>query len=134
MTLAMTKILTKGLYGEACKGMITTHFSLYCIKVELVHGGMGGGSGAHEWHPVEFPNEVEPVDPCDDTKFVRITVTLDGEKRVKEYQVGKNRARVMLRVINVVNNTREAIDITVKNVKRVATKAVVTIKNTIRRR
>lgn len=159
-TFATTAIITKGLTCgldniPACQnGLITTHFSLYCIAppeppeppVKPITGGGGGYYPGHAWNkidPGQLSNFYKPVPnvpyyivPPDREheffkrhKHVVIKVQFGQTIVEKEYSVSVDRANTIVKVTNIVNNTMDKIKITGSNLRQLATTAVVKIKN-----
>jgi hypothetical protein len=152
-TLATTAIITKGLTGghaplDPCKsGLITTPFSLYCTGI-LPPPPVSGGGGPYpydawnKFNPGDIKNFYQPVNqtyyvvPRDQEHkyFKRHTLVTIGVKfgkfsTEKEYLVPLKNARAIVKVFNLMEVTKERIDVTVSNVKRVITDAVVAVKN-----
>lgn len=138
----------------ACeRGIITSFFSLVCTGVvppvppippEQV-GDSGGGpypgpawnkfdSAADIFKPVEgeLPYYV-PLDKEADyfRRYQTITLRIKlGDNEIeKVYRVPEDRAKIVVKAIDVVNATRERISVTVTGIKNLITKAIVTIKN-----
>lgn len=153
-TTATTAIITKGLTcGQggtaACRsGIITTHFSLYCTGIRPKEEGVGGGGpypgdawnkiSAGEldnfWKPVDNINQPPYIVPRDkESEYFRrynhvvLRFKMGNFEVEKEYAVPESRAKTIVKVLNVANVTFEKIAVSVKSIKQLATKMVVTI-------
>lgn len=143
--LVTTAIITKGLYnGPACVGIVTTHFSLLCKSLPRPKDTGGGPYphvGAHNqipniqnfYHPVEDQPFLVPKDQEADyfRKFKAVELRIKfGEKEVvKEYRIPTNRAKYVVAVINLLNSTRDKIQVAVSGLKRLKHNIVVRVQN-----
>lgn len=134
-------IITGGLGYDACNGLITTKFHLWC-GIEIVvtppkpsGGGPYPGKAHNKFAPGEIQNFYQPVPPEQQYYVVprdqearyfqrhkHIVVKFKmGEFAVeKEFAVPEKRAKAIVKVLNVLNNTRTRINVGVSNVKRMA--------------
>jgi hypothetical protein len=154
-TLTTTAIITKGMTcsptGSVCKnGLITTHFSLYCADYvpPPIHQGAGGGpypkDAWNKYNPGEIndfykilPDEQQYyVVPRDQEekyfqrhKIIKLELNFGNFRVEKEYSTPENRAKQIIKVMNVINATASRAKATVEKFKRLTTKAIVKIKN-----
>lgn len=149
-SFATTTIITNGLHcGSACKGLITGPLSLYCTTVivpPVSIGGGGGGGGPYPpsgaWNQVpdiqnfytpttEQPYAIPREQEADYfRKHTNITISVNiGEIKIeKVYRVPEQRKQVVVKIFNLINVTQSRMLVTVKQLKTVATRAMVTIK------
>ena len=142
-TNAASKIITHGLGpgNKACEGLITTHFSLYCIEITIKPGGGGGPYPGSAWNKIDnindfytpVPDHYDPNNTYKVKKQVIITVKLGNINVEKIYLVPINRTKIIINVLNLLNITKERINISVKNIKKILHNISVSISN-IRRR
>lgn len=153
-SVATTAIITKGLtcgHGplDPCKhGLITSPFSLYCtVTPDLAKEGGGGPYPRDAWNkfnPGEIQDFYQPVPeeqqfyvvPREKEaeyfrrhKIITMRIKLGDYEVEKEYSVPESRARVIVKALNVVDATRSNIKVTASNIKRLASEAIVTVKN-----
>ena len=147
-SLAAQKIITKGLdCGEACPGLIQSHFGLFCLGVfpDRDEGSGGGPYPYPAWNRLE-PGEIanffqeievdgELIVPLDQEaeyfrkkQIIIVKVGMKGLEFEKAYAVPKDRAKILIKVINVLNNTKERISFVVNSVKSLVSKAVIRVK------
>jgi hypothetical protein len=151
--VATTAIITKGLtcgHGPLapCRhGLITTPFSLYC-SVAPTPPAISGGGGPYPrdaWNklnPGDIKSFYQPVPeeyylvPRDQEeryfrrhKVVKIVVKLGEFTAEKEYSVPERKAASIVKVFNLIDATKQHIDVAVTNVKRVTSSVVMSIKN-----
>lgn len=129
--LAGKKIITQGLgvNYKACQGIITTHFSLYCVPIEQPPAGGGGGPYPGDaWNKFDTAQDIfQPVDTdrYDPEKTFkikqRVVIRIDFKNfhTEKIYLVPIERARIIIKVANMFNVTRDMINVSVKKVTRV---------------
>lgn len=138
--IAGKKIITHGLgvNYKACQGIITTHFSLYCVPVQPPTGGGGGPYPGAAWN--KFDNAQDIFQPVDQDRYnpeklykikQRVVIRIDFKNfhTEKIYLVPMERARIIIKVANIFNVTRDMINISVKKVRRVLHNIKVTIFN-----
>ncbi len=124
------KIITKGLCGPACQGLITTHFSLYCTGVvspPSFGGGpypekMGASNQFDRAQDIFQPVNKDIYDPdrvYKVKKQVVIKVELGNFHMEKIYVVPIERANGIVKVLNLLNTTKDKITINVKKMRRV---------------
>ena len=154
-SIATTAIITGGLTGghapvDPCKsGIITSAFSLYCQYTPppvVSNGGGGGpypGRAWNKFNPGEIKNFYKPVKLTDyyivprenEAEFfkrrniVKMVVKVGDLIVEKEYAVPEKHIKMLVKASNVVNYTREQIDIVVDKVSNVITNIVVSAKN-----
>jgi hypothetical protein len=131
MMTPLSGIITGGLGRPACAGMIINFFRLSCgITVIPPEGGSSGGS--IPLAPGDIHNFYQPVQnlppyyiiPQDQQwqygKKVQVVVTVKlGEKTIEKiYLVSQDKAKLIVKVANVANNTMERIKVIVNNLKR----------------
>lgn len=116
------KIITKG-YGvnqKACEGIITTHFSLFCIKIAVIPPTGGGGAGypypAHNKFPSTFdiykPVEnlyYKPVDRYKDHYVLLLKIKIKQRTIEKYILLPKNKEKYAIKVINISNKIYDEI-------------------------
>jgi len=152
-TLATTAIITKGLTGghaplDPCKsGLITTPFSLYCTGIVPPPVGPGGGGpyprdAWNKFNPGDIKNFYQPVPeeyyiiPRDQEeryfrryRHIKITVKLGTFTTEKEFSVPEKRAKIVMKAFNVLEATKENIDLAITNIRRITSDIVVKVKN-----
>ncbi len=151
---AAQAIIMKGLsYGKttACENgtMITAGpFTLFCINPFLKKGGGGGGyypkTVTRPLQPGEIqhlykvlPNQEQYyIVPRDkEAEYFRrflpvlIEVKIGGKTVEKQYMVPLERAQVMFNIVEVVNATKDRMKAIVSSMKRITSKAIVTVTN-----
>lgn len=151
-------IITKGLtcgQTTACENgtMLTAGpFTLFCVNPAVDPVGGGGGYTPYVTRPLQ-PGEIAQLyQPLPDhqqyyvvpreqeaeylRRFLPVMITMKfGNVEVeKQYVVPQARARVIFNTVSVVNATRDRMYASVRNLKRVATRAVVTVTNFVLRR
>ena len=145
-TNATAAIITKGLtcgLTRACENgtsITAGRFSLFC-GLSAVPASSGG---SRPYAPGEIGQLYQPVPPQDmyyvvdrsrEAEFLRTRVPVIikfemGEYKVnKEYLVPEERARVVVKVVNMLNVTKERITVTLSNIKRTYSKAKVKLSN-----
>lgn len=142
-------LLTRGLGVDlpACRALITMHFHLFALEVVITPppGGMGG---SRPLAPGEFKNFYQPVDPStfpgdvdqsmmghpiflgdlkDVKEIVAVKVTLNGRTIEKEFAVPIKRAKVIIKVANFINTTRERMHVVADNIKERKNKLIAKI-------
>ena len=144
-SLAAQKIITKGLdCGNACDGIITTFFSLYCTDTGPVVDSGGGPYPYPAWNRYE-PGEVQdlyqPVDPdlivpldkeaeyFQRHRIIVMKINIGDVHFEKEYVVPVRPAKIILTVANFFNTTKNRIELAVSGMRRIVTNAVVRVKN-----
>lgn len=154
-TVATTAIITKGLTGcghgpltQCRSGLITTPFSLYCSVASepTPHPGTGGGpyprDAWNRFNPGDIKNFYQPVPeeyyiiPRDQEaryfrryKPVKITVKLGDHVMEKEYNVPDSHSKMIVKAFNVLEVTKDRIEVMAANVRRVTSDIVVKVKN-----
>jgi len=150
---AAQAIIMKGLScgkTTACENgtMITAGpFTLFCINPEVPRGGGGGGYYPIPVRPLQ-PGEIQylyqPVPDKDQYYIVprekeaeylrrflpvKIEVKIGGTTIEKQYMVPQEKAQVLFNIVEVVNATKDRMKVIVDSMKRITSKAVVTITN-----
>lgn len=146
-TLATTNIITKGISGgPACRGLITTHFSLWCFEVIIPPTPTGAGSngGSRPYMPGEIQNFYKQVPNTTPqyyvprnqeakytVKMVPITIKMkfNGTEIEKLYSVPEKRANIIVNIINLTNTTLNKIKVSINNLKSLRTGLTVKIQN-----
>jgi len=148
-SIATTAVITNGLHcGPACKGIITSTFSLYCDVtappvIPPIPGGGGGPYPRDAWNKISDINDFYtptkeqfyevPRDKEADYFRKRLTVTLKmslGDSKVeKTYSVPEKRKNATIKFFNLLNATQAGMTASIKKLKTVITRATVTIRN-----
>ena len=155
--LTTTLIITGGMTGDhapvdPCKhGIITTAFSLYCTGTPPVipsKGGGGGGYYPHDaWNRIDSGDVASFYKPVPENlqyyvvprdqeanffrrnKLIKLSVTLAGKTMEHEYSVSEKKAKIAIKVLNILDVTVSNINVTITNIKRFAIDAVIKVKN-----
>lgn len=147
-------IITGGLGRSACGGLITTFpFQVLCTSIPIPPTPVvrDGGGGSIPLRPGEVQNLYKPVDPkvyVPDTKTqqteqegefvdlsvygkrqVTMTVTSRFFEGEKEFIVPEKRYNTVFKVLSIINKTMERMSIVANNIKSIASRAKVTLKN-----
>lgn len=125
--ITASKIITGGLgvNYKACEGLITTHFSLYCVPIEPpVEPPVGGGGG----NIGTFPDRTERWD-IDAPRSIVIRIQLKKKLYERVYTVSSKRAEFIIKITNIINRTREKISITVSNLRRAMLSVIAKLTN-----
>ena len=134
-------IITGGLGRPACQGMIiNTPFQLACfvfIPPEPAKPTNDGGSIPLEpgeiqdfYQPVDLPSEGDFVDPSVYGKrVVKVIVRSKFLESEKEFMITEKQMKNIFKVANIVNVTKERMNVVFKGIRNIASRAVVTIKN-----
>ncbi len=140
-------IITGGLGRPACKGLITMGtFSLWCEVVPVKEKG-GNSGGSIPLAPGEIAGLYQPVEGGSSAvglpggegalvnpaaygkRVVRVAVRLNDRLFEKEYLVSDNRAKHVIKIVNLINATRTKMMVMASNIKRITTNAVVKVQN-----
>jgi len=139
------RIITKGLCGGACEGLITTHFSLYCLGVVVQPTG-GGGPYPENMGAQNQVNNIQdffkPVaeDFYDPTRFPRykkeviIRVELGNFHMEKIYMVPIEKADTIVTILNFANISKSRVKIGVSTIRKKLHNMRILIKNLTRKR
>lgn len=131
-------IITRGLGRSACFGMITADpFGLVCLAI-VPPRSLEAGSIPLE--PGEIQDFYQPVPPeyvegtlADprvwNKKKARIKIFSDKFKIDKEYLVTEDKAKMIVKVLNIINATRSNMKVAITEVKRITTRAIVKVSN-----
>lgn len=130
-------IITGGLGRPACLGMIiNTPFQLACFRVKPFVPPIGGSIPLE---PGEIHGFYQPVDPSmfgdfvDPSvygkKYVKVTITSRFFKGEKEYLVDAEKIKIIIKIANLINRTKEKIKVTAGNIRRISTRASAVVKN-----
>lgn len=150
MSIAGMKIITKGLGGRACEGIITTHFSLYCTTKPPEPpdrgsgGGLGGAAGTHfsaianptVTNNTPMPHNIQRDDDDDGPGRVHLIIMrmkIGKYHHRREYTVPEQRAKRVAKVLSVINRTKDNISVQIHSVGNAIRTATLTIKNFMRR-
>jgi len=150
---AAQAIITKGLScgkTTACENgtMITAGpFTLFCIDPFLKKGGGGPGGFYNVTRPLQ-PGEIQHlyqvlpdqqqyyVVPREkEAEYLRrylpvlIEIKIGGTTIEKQYMVPQEKAQVLFNIVEVINATKDRMKAVVDSMKRITTRAVVTITN-----
>jgi hypothetical protein len=112
-------ILTQGLGLAASDALITTRFHLIreigIIIEPPIEPPTGGGGGS------AYGGPAVPPAPTLAPGSRRITITINTRDSLwrKTYEVGPRPANFAVKIVNLFNNTRDFIKVTVHNIKRV---------------
>jgi len=145
--LAARAIITKGLHcGSAKQGLITSHFSLFCVTPTPPPPPSGGGGpypermGAH--NQIDHASDIfQPVhDNFYDTdrafknkKQVVIRIELGTFHVEKIYLVPIEKANLVIKVTDLLNKTRGIIKVFANNIRKVHHNIKISIKRLRRR-
>jgi len=133
-------IITNGLGSDACRGFITTHFHLFCgITITVPNVSVGGskpmapGEIANFYQPVDYQplnsGKEVPYEAGRSNNYVKIEISIKDKTYEKEFLVTPRGRKTVAEILNFVNVTKERISVKVTNLKRIAVRAVVTIRN-----
>jgi hypothetical protein len=128
-------IITGGLGRPACRGIIMNlPFRLACLAFPSPLGGsipLEPGEIHDFYTPVELQNiDGRLVDPkAYGKKTVKIKVESRFFKNEKEYLVSESTAKRLVKIANMANVTRGRIKVAITEIRKVATRATVRIKN-----
>lgn len=142
-------IITGGLGGDACEGMLTTTFHLFCgiqvivpVAPTIDLNKQGGGSRPLApgeiktfWKPVKnqvvTPEFYTPLDSVEiiPKNIVTVKMTVGSKTMKKEFIVGSRRLDVIVKVLNITKVGKEKVTATISNIRRVLHNAVVKIFN-----
>lgn len=134
-------IITKGLGAPACNGLITTRFDLLVFSAHIATPADHGGS-----HPMlpgeiqnfykEVPAEQQPYLIPRDQNFdltpkrhVVLTVKFGEKTLEKEFLVSDKRARMIVKILNFANTTKERVNVTLSGFKKVVKSTLIKVKN-----
>ena len=138
-------ILVNGLTGSANQFLIA-HYQLGYVTVDVEEVAPAGGGGGYypgpAWNKIDnIQNFFQPVqDFYDPTKTFktkkRVTIKVDiGDIHVEKiYLVPMQRADTIVSVLNVLDITKEKINVSVKNLRRVLHNITVSIHNLKRKK
>lgn len=143
-TTATTAIITRGISGQsACRGLITTQFSLYYFKIEVIIPTSTNG-GSRVFQQGEIQNFYKPVPPEQqyyvtrdqeyrynkaDTKMVTVKLVWNEKETEKVFAVSDKNVKALVQAINVFNNANKKIKVAINSIKSLANRAKITIKN-----
>jgi len=139
-------ILVNGLTGSANQFLIAQYqLGFVTVEIEEVKPAAGGGGGPYPgsaWNKIDnIQNFFQPVqDFYDPTKTFKVkkqvTVKIDiGDIHVeKVYLVPIQRADTIVSVLNIVDATKEKINVSVNNLRRVLHNIKVSVRNLKRKK
>lgn len=114
-TTNYSALITKGLGGPACCGIITAQFGINCgcsISVIPVPEGKGGGGPVAGFY-VPLPKKLQQR-----TKMVLVTVKFSPTWTWRRsYVVHTNKADMIVKVINFANNMKDKVAVGVEKIK-----------------
>lgn len=140
-------LITKGLGLPACQGMITASFTLLGCTVDVVvppplkYTPVGG---SRPFAPGEIHNFYKPVGsyrtpswqplpvplPVTDPKtHVHVHVKIGGKTIDKDFLVRRDRAAVIVKIINAANTTLSKATDVITNIRSRASSIIIAIKN-----
>ncbi len=142
-SFATTAIITKGLYGgSACKGLITTNFSLFCnITPPQAGSGGGGPYPGIAWNKFEQHQDIytpveQPFLPREqEAELIRRKLTIVLRIDIKDihiekiYVVAEKRHGSIIKIFNLINVTQKRFLLAIYGIKIIATKAKAIITN-----
>lgn len=134
-------IITKGLGGPACCNLITAHFSLakVCVEVVVTPVGIGGGGGSvpippgHSIHVLQQPVHLQsptgyvPFKPPVEMQNVHIKVSVHDNVYEKDYIVPAFIPNAYVTIKNLTNRAIPSMKVIVNNITKVKTKISITI-------
>lgn len=112
-------------------------------------------AGSRVYQPGEYAASWKPVDPTtgqtteepwfivprdkenqffNKSKIVKIEIVFGNKKMEKIYSVNENKAKTIIEIANVINATKQRVSVAVSGVKRVASTALVEVRNLVLRR
>lgn len=156
-TVASTLITTKGLFIKSAVPAdftaltfgagVTPFISLYITSytpppVTPTSGGGGGGTFyvrplqpgeiANQWQPINNPYLI-PLDKEKEyfqrSKLVMIKMKLGDREVDRTYAIKENQAKILIKVVNIINVTRDRLKIFGSNIKRIASRAIIKVRN-----
>lgn len=138
-------IITGGLGRPACKGIITIlPFQVFGDTVFKVLGGsipLAPGEIQNFYKPVDdkvhIPDSEESTESNGEfvdssvygKRVVGVKITSEFFKGEKQFIIPVNRAKVIFKVANIINSTMKKMQVTVNNLKNIAARTKVYIKN-----
>lgn len=101
-----------------------------------ISGGGGGSGGTGGFRPLGT-NQIQPyIVPRDqESKYfqrnniINVHFSIAGRTIEKTFAVSESRARMTFKVINLMNATKKQLNVSVKNIKHVATMTVARVRN-----
>lgn len=108
-------LITKGLGGPACCGLLTMGFHLFFCKLEIIISPTpikekGIGSAGSSLRDNIIPRRIDQEEEEDTKQTVRFTISFKGSQpRVHEYLVSPKNAKLAVKVINTLNTTAQKI-------------------------
>jgi len=116
-------LITGGLGNSACCGLITMQFHVFKCKIEVIVPS-GGGGGSYPLAPGQIQNFFKPVNPGKfhiprDTlqQTIIVKITMNGKVTTKEYKTYPVVAKIIAKIINIKDVTRDAVKIRVDYIK-----------------
>lgn len=102
---------------DACCGLLTMGLGVfYCTIAVVTPTGQGGGGGPYPTSAeflVPFPKELKQT-----TRMVLITVKIGEQSWRKSYVVQRNKAEIVLRVMNLINTAKDKMFVGVDSIKK----------------
>lgn len=108
-------IITKGLGGPACCGLLTLGFSVFKCKIDIIPppfvGGGGGSFPVHEgiyvpWKPKTVRNKGQ----------IQITVKIKEHTWRRSYNISSKYAHTLIRISNFKDSAKTKIKLAVTNI------------------
>lgn len=125
-------LITGGLGGDACQGLITMQFHLFYTNVQIIIPGSGG---SYPMGPGMIQNFYKPVLP-NKTYFPRppqyqtiiVKVTMKGVTTTREYKTFPVIAKAIAKVINITSIAYDSITVRATNIKTKFASLIVKVK------
>lgn len=134
------RIITKGLGGPACKGLVTMHFDLFVLEIIPPQPPRQAGGGPYPYvggwnqatpgrNPAFFtrgqqqPQYLTPVkEPLFDKAVIKLTFKMNGKVVVKHYVVGKDGANFVITIGRIYEGFKVRISNIVSLFEKIKTK------------
>lgn len=121
-------LITGGLGGPACCGLLTMGFGVFFCKIEVTPVVGGGGGGSYSNHPNIYQT-VKGQNRKRKTKTVQIVVKF-GPKRVwrHSYNVDEQKASLTVKVIDMIHVAGSKFNIGIDHIQHAAKKVTAVFK------
>ncbi len=119
-------LITKGLGLPACNGLITMHLSVFHVYVQVSSTPGGGGYAVHPVTPYYTPTN-QTSRPISKRLIKNRTIDIaikftDTKTWRKSFMVTEERAKHVVKVINIVNTLIKSVQLSIFNIKQRLTK------------